>query len=57
VEARMRTGNSWTSLGLFPVVATTISSPIGPGRYELRVRSENICGTSSYTSWQSVTVQ
>ena len=43
--------------GLFPVTATTISSPVGPGRYEVRVRSENICGNSGFTGWQAVTVQ
>ncbi len=58
VEARLRNpNNSTTALGTFPVGATTISSPVGPGRYEVRVRSENICGNSGYTGWQSVTVQ
>jgi predicted phage tail protein len=58
VEARLRNpNNSTTALGSFPVSATTISSPVGPGRYEVRVRSENICGNSGYTGWQSVTVQ
>ncbi len=58
VEARLRNpNNSTTALGLFPVTATTISSPVGPGRYEVRVRSENICGNSSFTGWQAVTVQ
>jgi hypothetical protein len=58
VEARRRNpNNSTTPLGSFPVGTTSISSPIGPGRYEIRVRSENICGTSSNTSWQAVTVQ
>ena len=46
-----------TALGTFPVTATSISSPVGPGRYEVRVRSENICGNSRYTGWQAVTVQ
>lgn len=58
VEARMRNpNNSTTPLGTFPVTATTISSPVGPGRYEVRVRSENICGNSGFTGWQAVTVQ
>jgi hypothetical protein len=58
VEARLRNpDNSRTSLGLFPVATTNISSPVGPGRYELRVRSENICGNSGFTSWQTVTVE
>ncbi len=58
VEARLRNpNNTTTALGLFPVTATTISSPVGPGRYEVRVRSENICGNSSFTGWQAVTVQ
>jgi len=58
VEARLRNpNNSTTALGTFPVAGRTISSPVGPGRYELRVRSENICGNSGFTGWQSVTVQ
>jgi hypothetical protein len=58
VEARLRNpNNTTTALGLFPVAATTISSPVGPGRYEVRVRSENICGNSGFTGWLSVTVQ
>ena len=58
VEARLRNpNNSTTTLGAFPVTATTLSSPVGPGRYEVRVRSENICGNSGYTGWQSATVQ
>lgn len=58
VEARLRNpDNSRTSLGLFPVATTSISSPVGPGRYELRVRSENICGNSGFTGWQTVTVE
>jgi hypothetical protein len=58
VEARRRnTNNTTTPLGTFTVTAQTISSPIGPGRYEVRVRSENICGNSGFTGWQSVTVQ
>ncbi len=58
VEARLRNpDNSRTSLGLFPVATANISSPVGPGRYELRVRSENICGNSGFTSWQTVTVE
>jgi hypothetical protein len=57
VEARLRNANnSTTPLGTFPVTGTTISSPVGPGRYEVRVRSENICGNSGYTAWQSATV-
>jgi uncharacterized protein (DUF1800 family) len=58
VEARLRNpNNSTTALGTFPVTGTTIGSPVGPGRYEVRVRSENICGNSGYTGWQSATVQ
>ena len=38
-------------LGAFQVTNTTISSPVGPGRYEVRVRSENICGASGFTFW------
>jgi hypothetical protein len=58
VEARLRNANNTTTaLGTFPVTTTTISSPVGPGRYELRVRSENLCGNSGYTGWQAVTVQ
>jgi uncharacterized protein (DUF1800 family) len=58
VEARLRNpNNSTTALGTFPVTGTAISSPVGPGRYEVRVRSENICGNSGYTGWQSATVQ
>lgn len=58
VEARLRnSNNTTTSLGTFYVTDTTISSPVGPGRYEVRVRSENICGNSGFTGWQSVTVQ
>lgn len=56
VEARQRAPVQ-RELGVFPVSGTTISSPIAPGRYELRVRSENLCGQSSYTSRHSVTVQ
>jgi hypothetical protein len=58
VEARLRNpNNSTTPLGTFAVTGRTISSPVGPGRYEVRVRSENICGNSGFTGWQSVTVQ
>jgi uncharacterized protein (DUF1800 family) len=58
LEARLRNANnSTTPLGLFPLTSTTISSPVGPGRYELRVRSENICGNSGFTGWQNVRVQ
>lgn len=58
VEARRRnSSSSTTALGTYPVAGTSISSPIAAGRYEIRVRSENICGNSSYTSWQTVTVQ
>lgn len=58
VEARIRNAdNSITPLGLFPVTGTSISSPVAPGRYQVRVRSENICGSSGYTSWQTVTVE
>jgi len=58
VEARLRHPNgTTTTLGLFPVAGTTVSSPVAPGRYEARVRSENICGNSGYTGWQSVTVE
>jgi hypothetical protein len=58
VEARRRNSNgSSTALGTFPVTTTTISSPVGPGTYEVRAKSENICGSSSSTSWRSVTVQ
>jgi hypothetical protein len=58
LEARLRNPNNSTSaLGTFPVAGTSISSPVGPGRYEVRVRSENICGNSGYTGWQAVTVQ
>ncbi|MCC7243441.1 MAG: DUF1800 family protein [Acidobacteria bacterium] len=57
VEARLRNPNTpIIALGSFVVTATTLSSPVGPGRYEVRVRSENICGNSSFTGWQSVTV-
>ncbi len=58
LEARLRNANNTTApLGAFQVTNTTISSPVGPGRYEVRVRSENICGNSGFTSWQSVIVQ
>ena len=58
VEARLRINSGTTTpLGTFRVPGTTVSSPVGPGRYEVRVRSENICGTSSATGWQAVTVQ
>jgi hypothetical protein len=57
VEARLRINSSTTPLGTFRVSGTTVSSPVGPGRYEVRVRSENICGNSSSTGWQAVTVQ
>jgi uncharacterized protein (DUF1800 family) len=58
VEARLRNvNNTTTPLGAFQVTRTAISSPVGPGRYEVRVRSENICGNSGFTGWQSVNVQ
>jgi hypothetical protein len=57
VEAKLRINSSTTPLGTFRVTGTTVSSPVGPGRYEVRVRSENICGNSSFTGWQAVTVQ
>lgn len=58
LEARLRNANNSTSaLGTFPVAGTSVSSRVGPGRYEVRVRSENICGNSGYTGWQAVTVQ
>jgi hypothetical protein len=58
VEARLRNANNSTSpLGAFEVTGTSLASPVGPGRYEVRVRSQNICGNSGYTGWQSVTVQ
>ena len=51
VEARLRINSGTTTpLGTFRVPGTTVSSPVGPGRYEVRVRSENICGTSSATA-------
>jgi hypothetical protein len=58
VEARRRNSNgSMTALGTFPVTRETISSPVDPGTYEVRVRSENICGSSGPSIWRSVTVQ
>jgi hypothetical protein len=58
LEARLRNANgSTTSLGSYAVTATRLSSPLGPGRYEVRVRSDNMCGSSGFTSWQSATVQ
>ena len=58
VEARLRNANGSTAtLGTFPVTGTTISGAVAPGRYEVRVRSENICGASGPTNWQTVTVQ
>ncbi len=57
VEARQRVNNRTTMLGAFPVAGTTISSPVAVGTYELRVRSENLCGNSGFTSWRAVSVQ
>lgn len=62
VEAEMQVRDqnnrtTWRSVGSFPVTATTISSPVGPGTYRVRVRSENICGSSGYTGRQTITVQ
>lgn len=59
LEARMRNANNtaWVPLGAFPISGLNVSSPVGPGRYEVRVRSENICGSSGYSPWRSVTVQ
>jgi uncharacterized protein (DUF1800 family) len=58
VEARRRNSNgSTTALGTFPVTTTTISGSVGPATYEVRVKAENICGSSSNSGWQSVTVQ
>ena len=57
VEARRREPNNRTTpLGLFPVAGTSLVSPAPPARYELRVRAENICGASGFTSWQAVTL-
>jgi hypothetical protein len=39
------------------VTTTTISGSVGPATYEVRVKAENICGSSSNSGWQSVTVQ
>jgi hypothetical protein len=36
--------------------ARSVSSPVGPGTYNLRVRAVNACGNSSYTAFQTVTV-
>jgi hypothetical protein len=36
--------------------ARSVSSPVGPGTYNIRVRAVNACGNSSYTAFQTVTV-
>jgi uncharacterized protein (DUF1800 family) len=57
MQVRRENRTTWQPLGTFPVSATTISSLVGPGTYRVRVRSENICGSSGYTGRQTVTVQ
>ncbi|MCC7127019.1 MAG: DUF1800 family protein [Acidobacteria bacterium] len=60
VEAQIRRGTSGSTfdpLGMFAVTGTAIGSPIGPGRYRVRVRSENICGSSGYTQYRTVDIQ
>lgn len=61
VEAEMQVRENgrttWRPVGTFPAGATTISSPVGPGTYRVRVRSANICGNSGFTGRQTVTVQ
>lgn len=60
VRVRRNNQNVWEQLGNFPVTGTMVGSPIGAGRYRVRVRSENICNqgntTSSFTGWREVTV-
>jgi predicted phage tail protein len=46
--------------GSFSTTVTTtarsVSSPVGPGTYNFRVRAVNACGNSSYTAFQTLTV-
>lgn len=57
MQVRENNRTTWRPVGTFPVTATTISSPVGPGTYRVRVRSANICGNSGFTGRQTVTVQ
>ncbi len=59
MRVRRNNRNEWASVGTFPVTGTFIASPVGPGRYRIRVRSENICNpgnTASFTGWQEVQI-
>ena len=42
--------------GTIPTTSRSLSSPVGPGTYNIRVRAVNTCGNSSYTAFQTVTV-
>jgi hypothetical protein len=42
--------------GTVNTISRSLSSPVGPGTYNVRVRAVNTCGNSSYTAFQAVTV-
>jgi hypothetical protein len=42
--------------GTISTTNRSLSSPVGPGTYNIRVRAVNSCGNSSYTAFQTVTV-